>query len=94
MGNHPSANEHPLVISQAIALETQAGRLIGPLDPKLFPFAHVSSLGAVPKKHSDNKWRLILDLSLTLLAFLHQSGFHCPKNSFLGPRNTPGKDRY
>ena len=62
-GNHPSANEHPLVISQAIALETQAGRLIGPLDPKLFPFAHVSSLGAVPKKHSDNKWRLILDLS-------------------------------
>ena len=36
---------------------------MGPLDPREYPYIHVSSLGAVPKKHSPNKWRLILDLS-------------------------------
>ena len=61
--NHPSANKHPTVISEALAKETSASRLFGPLNPKDFPFVHTSSLGAVPKKHSINKWRLILDLS-------------------------------
>ena len=35
---------------------------MGPLDHCKLPFIHTSSLGAIPKKHSD-KWRLILDLS-------------------------------
>ena len=39
------------------------GRLIGPLDPRAYPYVMVSSLGAVPKKHCLDKWRLILDLS-------------------------------
>ncbi len=43
------------------------GRLIGPLNPGDFPYAQISSLGAVEKKHS-TKWRLILDLS-------HPAGF-------------------
>ena len=51
------------MISEALAKETSASRLFGPLNPKDFPFVHTSSLGAVPKKHSINKWRLILDLS-------------------------------
>ena len=61
--NHPSASEHPEVISERLTAETSKGRLIGPLDPTQFPFVQISSLGAVPKKHSENKWRLILDLS-------------------------------
>ena len=61
--NHPSANEHPTMISEALAKETSAGRLFGPLNPEDYPFVHISSLGAVPKKHSINRWRLILDLS-------------------------------
>ena len=40
----------------------EKGRLIGPLNPAEFPFVQISSLGAIPKKHS-TKWRLILDLS-------------------------------
>ena len=60
--NHPSANEHPSVISEGLANEVQKGRLIGPLNPNDYPYAQISSLGAIPKKHSD-KWRLILDLS-------------------------------
>ena len=61
--NHPSANEHPEVISTALLREVSKGRLIGPLCPQDYPYMQVSSLGAVPKKHSIDKWRLILDLS-------------------------------
>ena len=61
--NHPSALNCPEVISESIAKEVAAGRLIGPFTPACVPYAHISSLGAVPKKHSSNKWRLILDLS-------------------------------
>ena len=49
------------MILEALAKVTSAGRLFGPL--KDFPFVHTSSLGAVPKKLSINKWRLILDPS-------------------------------
>ena len=60
--NHPSAIDHPTVISEGLQAEVDKGRLIGPLNPDDFPYAQVSSLGAVEKKHS-TKWRLILDLS-------------------------------
>jgi hypothetical protein len=60
---HPSANDHPKVIASSLQKEISRGRLVGPLDPQLYPFVHASSLGAVPKKHSADKWRLILDLS-------------------------------
>ncbi len=61
--NHPSAREHPSVISERLEAEVSKGRLVGPLDPYRFPYVQISSLGAVPKKHSEDKWRLILDLS-------------------------------
>ena len=61
--NHPSAREHPSVISSALETEVKKGHLVGPLVPAHFPFVQTSSLGAVPKKHTQNKWRLILDLS-------------------------------
>ncbi len=60
--HHPSANEHPEIIAKALLAESRAQRLIGPLNPKHYPYVHTSSLGAIPKKYSD-KWRLILDLS-------------------------------
>ena len=58
--NHPSANEHPDIISGNLETEIAKGRLLGPLQPSIHSFIHTSSLGAIPKKHSD-KWRLILD---------------------------------
>ncbi len=61
--NHPSAFEHPEVVSKALATEVAKGRLIGPLDPQNFPYVQISSLGTTLKKHTQNKWRLILDLS-------------------------------
>ena len=61
--NHPSALECPSVISESLSKEVAAGRLFGPLNPSHYPQVQVSSLGTVPKKHVQNKWRLILDLS-------------------------------
>ena len=61
--NHPSANEHPDVISDGLQQEVKKGQLVGPLDSREYPYIHMSSLGAIPKKHSPDKWRLILDLS-------------------------------
>ena len=60
--NHPFAIDHPMVISEGLQAEVDKGRLIGPFNPGDFPYAQISSLGAVEKKHS-TKWRLILDLS-------------------------------
>ena len=55
--NHPSANEHPIVISEGLSDDIQRGHLAGPFNPADYPYVHISSLGAVPKKHSD-KWCL------------------------------------
>ena len=55
--NHPSAVDHPTVISEGLQAEVNKGRLIGPLNPGDFPYAQISSLGAVEKKHS-TKWSL------------------------------------
>ena len=54
---------HPAVISTNLQQEVRKGHLVGPLNPSDYPFVHTSSLGAVPKKHCIDKWRLILDLS-------------------------------
>ena len=34
--NHPSANEHPAVISRSLEMEVAKGRMLGPLDPTDF----------------------------------------------------------
>ena len=57
-----NANEHPDIISNALHQEVVKGRLVGPLIPKRYPYIQISSLGAVPKKNSVDKWHLILDL--------------------------------
>ena len=54
--NHPSANEHPDIFSNN--LETKKliakGHLLGPLPSSINSFIHTSSLGEIPKKHSEN----------------------------------------
>ena len=60
--NHPSAREHPKS-SPRLATEIAKSHLVGPLDRSDLPYVQISSLGTVPKKHTRNKWRLILDLS-------------------------------
>jgi len=61
--NHPSAMANARVVSDHIAAELQAGRLVGPLAPILCPLVKTSPLGLVPKSHQVDKWRVIVDLS-------------------------------
>ena len=59
--NHPSSTERPCVVTDHIHLESQHGRLIGPIPPSL-THMQLSPIGLVPKPHSE-KFRLIMDLS-------------------------------
>ena len=60
--NMRSAVERPEVVRECIEKECIAGRLLGPLDPALFPEVHTSRFGVIPKSDSGS-WRLIVDLS-------------------------------
>ena len=60
--NIRTASERPEVIREYLALECSEGRVLGPLDPSLYPFVHTSRFGVIPKG-SSGKWRLIIDMS-------------------------------
>ena len=57
-----SMQQHPRVVRNYVLKECEAGRLLGPFDPQIFPEVHVSRFGPIPKA-DPGKWRLILDLS-------------------------------
>ena len=63
--NMQSARDHPEVVSQYLAEEVAAGRVLGPLPDEMGSGSswHVSRFGVIPKPHKPNKWRLIVDLS-------------------------------
>ena len=41
--------EYPEVVREYIEKECVAGRLLGPLDPALFPEVHTSRFGVIPR---------------------------------------------
>ena len=57
-----SAREKPEVDRDYLSRECAEGRVLGPLDPGLYPRVQVSRFGVIPKG-STGKWRLIVDLS-------------------------------
>ena len=61
-GNMTSVCEDKNMISAFLNEECLLGRVVGPLDPRVFPSVHCSLIGLVPKS-STGKWRLIVDLS-------------------------------
>ena len=61
-GNMKSAGDNPQVIQDYLDNELKEGRIIGPLDPKEYPFIHRNRFGVIPKS-TPGKWRLIVDLS-------------------------------
>ena len=53
-----------MVIDNYLQDELKAGRVLGPFQTQdISPPVHVSRLGVIPKKHRENAWRLIVDLS-------------------------------
>ena len=61
--NLGGALQHPDVVEEYIAEEINQHRVIGPLPKAAVPKAHISRFGVIPKRHTPNKWRLIVDLS-------------------------------
>ena len=44
--------------------ELEANRILGPFPAKALPcLTHISPIGIIPKRHQENKWRLIVDMS-------------------------------
>ena len=62
-GNLPSVRQHPSLVAEHLAMESRAGRLLGPLPQHLAATCQVSPIGLIPKPHQLGKWRLIVDLS-------------------------------
>ena len=56
------AQDNPHVIRDYLTTELHAGRIVGPFDPKQYPYIHTSRFGVIPK-NTPGKWRLIVDLS-------------------------------
>ena len=47
--NMASALEHPEIVSEYLAKEWSEGRVLGPLDPREFPYIQTSRFGVIPK---------------------------------------------
>lgn len=60
--NMQTAIQRPEVIRKYLAEECSEGRVLGPLNPSLYPFVHTNRFGVIPKG-SSGKWRLIVDMS-------------------------------
>ncbi len=63
VSNMALASERPSVIEEFLASETEAGRVLGPVEPDRTSSIHINRFGLVPKGHIPGKWRLIVDLS-------------------------------
>ena len=66
--NHPSSLANPTSVNAFIAAELDAGRLQGPVAASVKPLLHTSPIGLVPKGHTMNRWRMIVDLSFPATA--------------------------
>ena len=61
--NIRSAYEHPEVVSQYLAQECRAARVLGPFLASPVAQLQISNFGVIPKRHQPGRWRLILNLS-------------------------------
>lgn len=61
--NLDGALQHPAIVEEYIAEEITQHRVVGPFSKSAVPRAHISRFGVIPKRHTPNKWRLIVDLS-------------------------------
>ena len=61
--NMTSAINHPSVVHEYLDKECVEGRVLGSMPTATAANIQINSFGVIPKKHQENKWRLILDLS-------------------------------
>ena len=64
---------HPEVVEDYLAAEVFSHRVAGPYDKDSCPNAHISRFGVIPKRHQQDKWLLIIDLSYPKLHSVNDS---------------------
>ena len=64
--NMHSARQNPSIIDNYIQSERSEERIVGPVHASTSTAVHSSPIGVIPKKHSANRWCLIVDLSSPL----------------------------
>ena len=59
-----STIEHASVVHDYLKSELEAQRILGPFPLCKLPCnIHISPIGIIPKRHQENKWRLVVDMS-------------------------------
>jgi len=61
--NMSSAIDHQSVVDDYLQAELSHNRISGPFPLAQCQGVHISRFGVIPKRHQNNKWRLIVDLS-------------------------------
>ena len=56
------ASQHPEVVEEYLPAEVAQHRVAGLFTKSMVPRVHVSRFAVIPKSHTLNKWRLIVDL--------------------------------
>ena len=54
---------HPEVVDAYLSKEVSLNRVEGPFNKSQIPHGQISRFGVIPKGHSQDSWRLIIDLS-------------------------------
>jgi len=61
--NLEGARQHPQVVEEYLSRELHLNRIAGPYCKSKLPSIQISRFGIIPKRHQQNSWRLIIDLS-------------------------------
>ena len=61
--NLEGARQHPQVVDEYLSKEIRLNRIAGPYCKSKLPSIQISRFGVIPKRHQQNSWRLIIDLS-------------------------------
>ena len=61
--NLEGARQHPEVVDEYLSKELALNRIVGPYKKSELPSIQISRFGVIPKRHQQNSWRLIIDLS-------------------------------
>ena len=61
--NLAGARQHPQVVDEYLSKELSHNRIAGPYSKSNLASIQISRFGVIPKRHQQNSWRLIIDLS-------------------------------
>ena len=61
--NLEGTRQHPQVVDEYLSKELHLNRIARPYHKSILPSIQINRFGVIPKRHQQNSWRLIVDLS-------------------------------